>query len=124
MAGCTGLEPVASGVTVGSTGLARGRRVSQRLAKTRNTPLPSSGASLGFAAFSTNLGIPVVSAGAGANGPERMLTVREVAKLLNVGTSTVYKLCAEGKLPHVRVLSAIRFRLRELKNLAGSSYAP
>jgi len=50
-----------------------------------------------------------------------MLTVREVAKLLNVGTSTVYKLCAEGKLPHVRVLSAIRFHLRELKNLAGSS---
>ena len=59
-----------------------------------------------------------------ANASERMLTVREVAKLLNVGTSTVYKLCAEGKLPHVRVLSAIRFRLWELKNLAGSSYAP
>jgi excisionase family DNA binding protein len=40
--------------------------------------------------------------------PQQFLTVREVAKLLNVATSTVYKLCAEGKLAHVRVSNAIR----------------
>jgi excisionase family DNA binding protein len=43
-----------------------------------------------------------------ASLPARFLTVREVAKLLNVATSTVYKLCAEGKLAHVRVSNAIR----------------
>jgi excisionase family DNA binding protein len=40
--------------------------------------------------------------------PQQYLTVREVAKLLNVATSTVYKLCAEGKLAHARVSNAIR----------------
>jgi excisionase family DNA binding protein len=52
----------------------------------------------------------LVSAGGGpaAPVPERYLTVREVAKLLHVATSTVYKLCAEGKLAHVRVSNAIR----------------
>jgi excisionase family DNA binding protein len=42
--------------------------------------------------------------------PQQFLTVREVAKLLNVATSTVYKLCAEGELAHVRVSNAIRVR--------------
>ena len=35
-------------------------------------------------------------------------TVREVATRLCVSTATVYKLCATGKLPHSRVLGAIR----------------
>jgi excisionase family DNA binding protein len=34
--------------------------------------------------------------------------VREVAERLRVCTSTVYKLCAMGKLRHVRVSNAIR----------------
>ncbi len=52
----------------------------------------------------------MVSAGGGPAAAirARFLTVREVAKLLNVATSTVYKLCAEGKLAHVRVSNAIR----------------
>jgi len=37
-----------------------------------------------------------------------LLSVREVAQRLNVATSTVYKICAEGKLPHARVSNAIR----------------
>ena len=36
------------------------------------------------------------------------LTVREVAAQLSVSRATVYKLCAAGKLAHVRVLGAIR----------------
>jgi excisionase family DNA binding protein len=38
----------------------------------------------------------------------RLLSVREAASRLGVCTSTVYKLCAEGKLRHVRVSNAIR----------------
>ncbi len=40
--------------------------------------------------------------------PERMLTVREAARLLAVSTATIYKLCANGELAHVRVLNVIR----------------
>jgi len=36
------------------------------------------------------------------------LTVREVAAQLRVCIATVYRLCDEGQLPHVRVLHAIR----------------
>ena len=36
------------------------------------------------------------------------LTVRDVAAQLCVSTATVYKLCAAGELPRVRVLGAIR----------------
>jgi excisionase family DNA binding protein len=37
-----------------------------------------------------------------------LLTVREVAALLRVSTRTVYKLCDEGHLAHVRIANAIR----------------
>jgi excisionase family DNA binding protein len=37
-----------------------------------------------------------------------LLTVREVAAHLRVSTRTVYTLCEEGKLAHVRVTNAIR----------------
>ncbi len=40
--------------------------------------------------------------------PERMLTVREAARRLEVSTATVYKLCTRGELAHVRLLNAIR----------------
>jgi excisionase family DNA binding protein len=51
--------------------------------------------------------------------PQRLLTVREVAKALNVSTSTVYKLCEEGKLPHVRVSNAIRVHPAALAGWSG-----
>jgi excisionase family DNA binding protein len=44
-----------------------------------------------------------------------MLSVREVAARLGVCTSTVYKLCNEGKLAHVRVSNAIRVEPRALR---------
>jgi excisionase family DNA binding protein len=51
----------------------------------------------------------LVSGSAGsAVGLERLLTVREIAMVLHVATSTVYQLCAGGKLAHVRVSNAIR----------------
>jgi excisionase family DNA binding protein len=38
-----------------------------------------------------------------------LLTVAEMARRLRMSKATVYKLVAEGKLPHVRVGNAIRF---------------
>jgi excisionase family DNA binding protein len=37
-----------------------------------------------------------------------LLSVRQVAKSLRVGPATVYALCEQRKLPHFRVLNAIR----------------
>ena len=37
-----------------------------------------------------------------------LLSVRQVAKLLGVCPATVYALCGQRKLPHHRVLNAIR----------------
>jgi excisionase family DNA binding protein len=38
----------------------------------------------------------------------RLLTVSEVATQLGVCSATVYKLCADGSLRHMRVLNSIR----------------
>ena len=43
-----------------------------------------------------------------AGGIERLLTVRQVAQRLGVCAATVYKLCALGRLRHVRVVNVIR----------------
>ena len=46
------------------------------------------------------------------------LRVREVAKRLSLSTATVYRLCAERKLPHVRLGArhgAIRIREQDLQ---------
>jgi len=41
-------------------------------------------------------------------GGDRLLSVREAAQQLGLCTATVYGLCAEGALPHIRILNAIR----------------
>jgi len=109
VAGCRGLEPLASGVTGGSTGLAEGGQDSQPGGNPRSDegrPPPNSPA---LAPFRRPFGIPLVSSpGASTAEPERLLTVREVARSLSVAPSTVYGLCASGRLPHVRVANAIR----------------
>jgi len=43
-----------------------------------------------------------------------LLTVRDAAERLGVCTATVYKLCAEGSLTHVRVVNAIRIAPEDL----------
>jgi len=48
-----------------------------------------------------------------------LLTVREVAALLRVSTRTVYKLCDEGRLAHVRIRNAIRVQRAALIALVG-----
>ena len=49
--------------------------------------------------------------------PERLLIVREVAEQLGVCTATVYTLCRDRKLEHVRVANAIRIAPRALSDL-------
>ena len=44
-----------------------------------------------------------------------LLSVRQVAKLLGVCPATVYALCDRRKLPHYRVLNAIRIDPGDLK---------
>jgi len=43
------------------------------------------------------------------------LSVREVALRLGVCTATIYALCAQGRLAHVRVLNAIRVAPSDLE---------
>jgi len=45
---------------------------------------------------------------------DRLLTVREIAKLLTVSTPIVYRLCERGELVHVRVSNSIRIAPRAL----------
>jgi len=40
--------------------------------------------------------------------PARLLTVREVARVLGVSVPIVYRLCERDELAHVRVSNAIR----------------
>ena len=52
--------------------------------------------------------------------PEKaFLTVREVARRLRVSRSTVYALCAEGRLTHARVSNAIRISWNAVEALVG-----
>ena len=52
--------------------------------------------------------------------PERFLTVSEAARILQVSTASVYRLCAVGRIPHLRVLNAIRIEATALRTLLKS----
>jgi len=47
-------------------------------------------------------------------GKDGLLSVREVAEQLGLCTATVYGLCGEGALAHVRILNAIRIAAADL----------
>jgi len=53
-----------------------------------------------------------------------LLTVREVARLLNVSTATVYKLVSRGKLPHARVSNCIRIWPEVLRDFLSETGLP
>ncbi len=50
-------------------------------------------------------------------GRNRLLTVRDVARMLGVCDATVYKLCERGDLPHVRIVNSIWIRQVDVKAL-------
>jgi excisionase family DNA binding protein len=104
MAGATGFEPVAFGFGVGSAGLDNAHRnaptssngtVSAKPGSQRTTLLPRDRED-----FVTWL-LP-------RERVPSLLTVREVAAQLRACTATVYRLCDEGQLRHIRMLNAIR----------------
>jgi excisionase family DNA binding protein len=45
------------------------------------------------------------------------LTVDEVAKILRVSRQTIYVLCREGKLPHFKVGTKLRFHKADIEAL-------
>jgi excisionase family DNA binding protein len=61
-----------------------------------------------FAALSRPLGTSLVQSGAVDAGPVQWVSVRQLAAMLRVSTSTVYQAVAAGEIPHVRVGNAIR----------------
>ena len=52
-----------------------------------------------------------------SESPGRLLTVRDVARVLGVSAATVCRLVSDGDLVHVRVLNAIRVRPDDLRSL-------
>jgi excisionase family DNA binding protein len=100
---------VASGVTGSGEGVAALGNPSQPLGTTGIQTFKISRLLSPLARIRTPRVTPELQAqGPQIPGGSRLLTVREVAERLRVCTSTVYKLCAMGKLRHVRISNAIR----------------
>ena len=108
LAGCRGLEPLASGVTVDCITIVGRGRPSQDAGKIGTTLERSSPFSQRFAAVSRPLGTSLVQSDAIDAGSVRWVSVRELAAILRVSRSTVYQAVAAGEFPHVRVSNAIR----------------
>lgn len=51
----------------------------------------------------------------------RLLTVGDVAERLGVCRASVYTLCAKGRLPHVKVLNAIRFSVDDVEAMIATA---
>jgi excisionase family DNA binding protein len=49
------------------------------------------------------------------------LTVDEVAKILRVSRQTIYVLCREGKLPHFKVGTKLRFKKADIDVLTNTA---
>ena len=49
------------------------------------------------------------------------LTVDEVAKILRVSRQTIYVLCREGKLPHFKVGTKLRFKKADIDALTNTA---
>jgi len=130
LAGCTGLEPVASGVTVGVHGVSTVPTTPNRSEPSQvgrmATAQPSQPAGPVSRGFATRLlpGSRSAPAPAGATirvvdgSGVHLLSVRDVAARLRVSTATVYALCASGSLPHARVGNAIRIAPGDLAAFA------
>ena len=109
---CKGMQPCAVAFVAGSDGESTPCKPVQVPATTEKGGVPkrslmqlSAGKSRFLAAGLLQVGS---TEGVLPRSPRPLLSVREAARLLDLSPATVYKLCAEGKLPHARILSAIR----------------
>ena len=116
---------MASGVTVGESQLAPDGDPSQVVGTLRRGDALEESVSPGSAGLPLRRVTPGLQTRRVEAGPrECMLSVREVAARLSVCTSTVYKLCAQGKLAHVRIANAIRVPVDEFPRLVGGERLP
>ena len=46
----------------------------------------------------------------------RLLTAQEVAKILNIGHSTVYQMHSRGEIPGMRIGRSVRFLIEDVEN--------
>src|SRR5882757_1332412 len=110
MAGWTGPEPAASGVTGAKMGFVD---PSSELQASENYRLSGVGPVQRFHGFGEkcrSFAAPVLQGLDGRpahlrsldGGQERLLTVKEVAARLGVCRATAYELCERGELPHIR----------------------
>jgi excisionase family DNA binding protein len=53
-------------------------------------------------------------------GKDGLMSVRDTAEQLGLCTATVYGLCADGALPHIRILNAIRIAPADLEAFIAS----
>ncbi len=111
LAGCRGLEPLSSGVTVDSKWMAGARSGSQDAGNTGSALERSSPYSQRFAVVLRPFETSLVQAGPLDGESVQWLSVREFAAMLRVSASTVYQVAA-GEIPHVRVNNAIRIPFR------------
>lgn len=116
------LEPVTSGVTGSTTSRPERPNACNPLTSLRSRLAPGVRYSRPFAPFTEAFGpYGVQSAPRGdltalKDLPAQLLTVREAAERLRVSPSSVYALCAEGSLPHVRVSNALRIAGADIEN--------
>jgi len=110
LAGWTGLEPAASGVTGEAVGVAGVSNEAQGVENLQSRELREVQDSPVLAANLDGLLTTFL---------EGFMTVAEVAKHLGVSRSTVYQLCERGELQHVRVSNAIRVSLMAVATFVG-----
>jgi excisionase family DNA binding protein len=118
----TGLEPVTSGVT-GSTACRPERPTAYNpLTSLRSSPAPGVRYSRPFTPFPEAFGPTLVQDAppgrlhAVKPSPTPLLSVREAAARLRVSRSSVYALCAAGRLAHVRVSNALRLAGEDIES--------
>ncbi len=106
MVGATEFEPATTCTPSGVTARAEGGEDSQALGNIRDGDPARSSASPNFAERRGKFAAGLLLA---LGGPDCLLTVADVASMLRLSKSSVYKLVADGKLAHVRIGNAIRF---------------
>ena len=125
LVGAAGFEPTTSCSQIRAPGVVDGSSRSQPPAIIQDRRRAIFQASHPSTGFSKNFATPVLPDGQDEPCLQKkspsprmdgntLLTAKEVANRLRVCTATIYKLCASGALPHVRVLNAVRVDLEEL----------
>ena len=96
-----------AGVGGGSTGLQAVENIGNRSESNSHSAPPEAPFCSDFVS-GLCLGKELIAEGVGRHASDRLLSVKQVAERLGVTTATVYGLCADGRLAHVRILNTIR----------------